>query len=73
MQIGVTKTEGGLTPFDDYFIVRFEPADTSGGGDVMIWLGKAAAKVMEEAILATVPFRVDIEIGPNWGELTKVE
>lgn len=47
VQIGVTKTGGGLKPFDDYFIVRFEPADTSGGGDVMIWLGKQAAKIME--------------------------
>lgn len=30
------------------------------------------ASVMREAMPANVPFRVDVEVGPNWGELTEI-
>lgn len=32
-----------------------------------------ASEIMKEAILATVPFRVDVELGHNWGQLTSTE
>jgi DNA polymerase I-like protein with 3'-5' exonuclease and polymerase domains len=32
-----------------------------------------ASVIMREAILATVPFRVDVELGPNWGQIEKME
>lgn len=28
-----------------------------------------AAEIMKESTTSTVPFKVDIDIGPNWGEL----
>lgn len=30
---------------------------------------EAMAKIMRECIPATVPFRVDVELGPNWGDI----
>lgn len=30
------------------------------------------AQVMRDAMHANVPFRVDVEVGPNWGELTEI-
>lgn len=33
---------------------------------------KKVARMMSEAIPALIPFRVDVEVGPNWGNITKV-
>jgi hypothetical protein len=35
LQVGVTKHQQVLTPFDDYFVVAFHGEDTSGGGKAM--------------------------------------
>jgi len=35
LQVGVTKHQEILTPFDDYFVVAFHGQDTSGGGLAM--------------------------------------
>ena len=35
LQVGVTKHQQVLTPFDDYFVVAFHGEDTSGGGLAM--------------------------------------
>jgi DNA polymerase I-like protein with 3'-5' exonuclease and polymerase domains len=32
-----------------------------------------ASEIMKEAILSTVPFRVDVDLGPNWGQLQSLE
>ena len=38
IQVGVTRNQDVLTPFDDYFFVSFSPEDTSGGGKAMDWV-----------------------------------
>jgi hypothetical protein len=45
--IGTTVNTQGLTPFNDYIIVYFRPYDTSGGGILMEWLGKAVNYAMK--------------------------
>lgn len=32
-----------------------------------------AATIMKEAFSATVPFKVDVELGPSWGQITSLE
>lgn len=34
---------------------------------------KRLAKIMREAVQLTVPMRVDVEVGPNWGDIHAVE
>lgn len=31
--------------------------------------GEAIAHIVANAVIATVPFKIDLEIGPNWGEI----
>lgn len=35
--------------------------------------GQKLARIMQDVTPALVPFRVDLEIGPSWGEMEKVE
>lgn len=32
--------------------------------------GKRIGEIMKDAVKATVPFRVDVELGPSWGEIS---
>ncbi len=49
LQVGVTKHQQVLTPFDDYFVVAFHGEDTSGGGLAMDLLIELLAPVIDYA------------------------
>jgi DNA polymerase I-like protein with 3'-5' exonuclease and polymerase domains len=67
------QTKEALVALDrEGFYLQLQVHDEIDGSVSSIEEGKAMAKIMREVRLAEVPFRVDTEIGPSWGEAEEV-
>jgi DNA polymerase I-like protein with 3'-5' exonuclease and polymerase domains len=51
------------------FFMQLQVHDELDGSAENPAVAKRAARIMRESTLATVPFRVDVDLGPNWGNL----
>lgn len=56
----------------EYFL-QLQVHDELDGSADSITQTKKVGEIMSEAISATVPFRIDIEVGPNWGEIVGID